>query len=74
MARLIQVLSVFSRVGVLSVKPPTFTSGCKFASRSGGAQWFGGRASNSASVYDEGMSGEDQGLEDVEDKLQALAE
>lgn len=74
MARLIQVLSVFSKIGVLSVEPPTFTRGCRFASRSSGAPWFGGRASNRASVYDQGMSGEDPGLEDVEDKLQALAE
>lgn len=74
MARLIQVLSVFSRVGILSVEPPTFISGCRFASRSGGAPWIGGRASNRAWVYDEGMSGEDPGMEDVEDKLQALAE
>lgn len=74
MARLLQVLSVFSRVGVLSVEPPASTRGCRFASRSGGAPWVGGRASNRASVYDKGMTGEVSGVEDVEDKLQALAE
>lgn len=71
MARLIQV---FSRVVVLAVKPPAFFSSCRFASRSGGAPWLSGRTSNSASVYDEGMSGEDPVLEDVDDKLQALVE
>lgn len=71
MARLLQVLS---RVGVLLVDHPTSTRGCRFATRSGGASWIGGRASNRASVYGEEMPGEDPGLEDVEDKLQALVE
>lgn len=66
--------SVFSRIGVLSVEPPASTRVCRFAGRSGGAPWFGGRASDRVSVYDEGLSGEDPGLEDVEDKLHALAE
>ncbi|XP_075882569.1 neugrin [Nelusetta ayraudi] len=74
MARLLQVLSVFSRVGVLSVEPPASTRGCRFASRSGGAPWVGGSASKRASVYDDGVTGEGSSLEDVEDKLQALAE
>lgn len=74
MARLFQIISAVSRVGFLSVKPTACTNVCRLTGRSGGAPWFGKRASNKAPVYDEWMSGEDPDMEDVEEKLQALAE
>lgn len=79
MARVLQVLSVVSRFGALSVQHPASIRSCTFASRSGSKPWVGQnhvhgeRAFNRGSRYSE-MSDEDLGVEDVEDKLQALAE
>ncbi|XP_038578688.1 neugrin [Micropterus salmoides] len=76
MARPLQVLSLLSRLGALSVLPPVSTNGCRFASRGASKAWVGQshghRVSNSASRYSDEMSDEELGLDDVEDKLQAL--
>lgn len=80
MARVLQVLSVVSKFGALSVQHPASIRSCTFASRSGSKPWIGQnhvheeRAFNRGSRYSEEMSDEDVGVEDVEDKLQALAE
>lgn len=80
MARVLRVLSVASRFGAQSVQHPASIRGCTFASRSGSKPWVGQnhvhreRAFNRGSRYSEEMSDEDLGMEDVEDKLQALAE
>lgn len=74
MARLLEIFSVISKVGVLSVESPAFTRGCGLASRSGGAPWVGGAASKRTSMYRERVLGEDPDLDDVEDKLQTLDE
>lgn len=80
MARVLHVLSVVSRLGALSVQHPASIRSCTFASRSGSKPWVGqnhvhgAKAFNRGSRYSEEMSDEDLGVEDVEDKLQALDE
>lgn len=80
MARPLQVLSLLSRFGALSVVSPAYISGCRFASRGGSKAWTGqshvyrDRVSIRASRHSDDMSDEEAALEDVEDKLQALAE
>ncbi|XP_022597257.1 neugrin [Seriola dumerili] len=78
MARPLQVLSLLSGLGSLSVKTP---NSCRFASRGASGAWTGqshvrrDRASSRAPRYSDEMSEEEFGLEDVEDvedKLQAL--
>lgn len=80
MARRLQVLSLLSRLGALSVISPASVNGCRFASRGASKAWMGQShvhresVSNRASRYSNEMSDEELGLEDVEDKLQALVE
>ncbi|XP_040915167.1 neugrin [Toxotes jaculatrix] len=77
MARPLRVLSLLSRLGALSVTP---TNSSRFASRGASGSWAGqshvprDRASNRAPRYSDEMSDEEFGLEDVEDKLQAVVE
>ncbi|KAM7404612.1 hypothetical protein PAMP_011945 [Pampus punctatissimus] len=76
MARPLRVLSLLSRLGALSVMPPASTNSCRFASR--GVSWmkqshvYRDRSSNRAPRYNDEVSDEDPGTEDVEDKLEAL--
>lgn len=78
MARPLQVFSLLSRLGALSVTPSGAISGCRFASRGASKARMGqshgprDRVSNRAPRYSDEMSEEE--LEDVEDKLQALVE
>lgn len=82
MARPLQLLSLLSRLGALSVRPSASVNSCRFASRGASRVWTGqrhedrdNRASNRAARYRDEMSDEEVGLEDmedVEDKLQAL--
>lgn len=82
MARPLQVLSLLSRLGALSVSSSVSTS-CRFASRGASRAWMGqshvhrDRTSNTAPRHSDEMSDEEpalEDLEDVEDKLQALVE
>ncbi|KAM7412054.1 hypothetical protein PAMA_021834 [Pampus argenteus] len=76
MARSLQVLSLLSRLGALSVMPPASTSSCRFASR--GVSWMKqshvhrDKPSNRAPRYNDEVFDDDPETEDVEDKLQAL--
>nr|XP_046252202.1 neugrin [Scatophagus argus] len=79
MARPLQVLSLLSRLGTVSVIPSASVNGCRFASRDASKALMGQshvhRVSNKASRYSDEMSGEEVGLEDledVEDKFSAL--
>lgn len=80
MARPLQVLSLLSRFGALSLVSPASISGWRFASRGAGNAWtaqshvYRDRVSNRASRHSDDMSEEEAELEDVEDKLQALVE
>ncbi|XP_067448135.1 neugrin [Thunnus thynnus] len=78
MARPLQVLSLLSRLGALSVTPSLSTNSCRFVSRGVGKAWMGQshvhRDRNRAPRYSDEVSDEDRGLEDVEDKLQALVD
>ncbi|XP_070695295.1 neugrin [Pempheris klunzingeri] len=77
MARPLQLLS---RLGALSVSPSAPLKSCRFASRGASKAWMGqshghrDRASNRAPGYSSEMFEEEPGLEDVEDKLQALVD
>ncbi|XP_065817851.1 neugrin [Labrus bergylta] len=80
MARPFQLLSLLSRLGAPSVARP-FSSTCvRFASRGTGKTWLAqshdhtARSSHGASRHSDRMSDEEVGLEDVEDKLQALVD
>ncbi|KAM9350648.1 neugrin [Symphorus nematophorus] len=84
MARPLQLLSLLSRLGSLSVRPPVSINSCRFTSRGASRVWTGqrhedrdNRVSNRASRYRDEMSDEELGLEDLEDveeKLQALVD
>lgn len=80
MARSFQLLSVLSRLCAPSVGSSFSISGCRFASRGASVAWMGqshnnrDRSSNRASRYSDQVSDEAFGLEDVEDKLQALVD
>ncbi|XP_044065568.1 neugrin [Siniperca chuatsi] len=80
MARPLQVISFLSRLSALSVLPSLSLNGCRFASRGASKARMGqshghkDRVSNRTSRYSDEMSNEEPGLEDVEDKLQALVD
>ncbi|XP_074500670.1 neugrin isoform X2 [Sebastes fasciatus] len=85
MARPLQLLSLLSRLGALSLMPSASTVNCcRFASRGASKAWMGqshghrDRASNNnrASRYRDEMSDDDEleDVEDVEDKLQTLVD
>ncbi|XP_035511936.1 neugrin [Morone saxatilis] len=80
MARPLQVLSLLSRLGALSVIPSASLNGCRFASRGASKAWVGqsivhrDRVPHRASRHRDELSDEEglADVEDVEDKLQAL--
>lgn len=76
MARPLRVLSLVSRLGVLSTSPSASVNSTRFASRSASKAWTGQshvhRDRDARQSHD--MSDEELGLEEVEDKLQALVE
>lgn len=80
MALPLQVLSLLSRLGALSVMPPVSMNSCRFASRGASKAWRGqshvhrDRAPNRAPADADEMSDDELGVEDVEDKLQALVD
>lgn len=81
MARPLQLLSLLSRLGALPASPSAPVNARRFASRGASKAWTGqsqvhrDRAANrQASRYSDELSDEEAGLEDVEDKLQALVE
>lgn len=80
MARPLQVLSLLSRFGALSVVSPAHIRGCRFASRGASKAWTGqshvyrDTVSKRASRHSDDMYDEEDALDDVEDKLQALVE
>ncbi|KAF1390582.1 hypothetical protein PFLUV_G00059530 [Perca fluviatilis] len=83
MARSLQVLSLLSRLGDLSLMPSVSINSCRFASRGASNARMGqshvhrDRVSNSAPRYSDEMPDDELGLKDaeeVEDKLQALVD
>lgn len=80
MARPPQVLSLLSRLGALCAMPSVSMNGCRSASggasrpRLGPSRVHRDRGSDRAPRHGHEMSFDELGLEDVEDKLQALAE
>lgn len=80
MARPLQVLSLLSRLGALSVSPSASINCCRFASRGSSKAWMGqshvhkDTVSNRASRYNDEMFDEEPEVEDVEEKLQALVD
>lgn len=81
MARPLQVLSLLSRLGALSVASSVSAHGCRFASRGANRALTGhshvhrDRKSNGLPRYSAELSDEDlEDLEDVEEKIQALVD
>ncbi|XP_059189097.1 neugrin [Centropristis striata] len=83
MARLLRGLSLLSRLGAPSVRPPLSMTGCRFASRgvsppvTDRSLVHRDRASHRAPRYNRDMSDDDFGpedVDDVEDKLQAVVD
>uniref|UniRef100_UPI0037E900A8 neugrin n=1 Tax=Semicossyphus pulcher TaxID=241346 RepID=UPI0037E900A8 len=76
MPRPLQIISLLSRLGAPSIP----INACRFASRGATKAWMGqshdhrDRSSNRPSRFSEQMSDDELGLEDAEDKLQALVD